>query len=299
VEAIQTYLKRRAQMIESALERDLAQMVGVPGTLREAMRYSLLAGGKRLRPILVLSAAEAVGGSESEALPFACAIEMIHTYSLIHDDLPSMDDDDVRRGRPTNHKVFGEAMAILAGDALLTRAFGLLAQGALQHADLDPMRVLSLIAECSARSGAEGMVGGQVKDLEAENRRISLKELQGIHRSKTGDLITFSVRLGAGVGGASEGQLEALTGFAERLGLAFQIQDDVLDVVGDQEAIGKPVGSDESKNKSTYPALLGLDESRARVHRLVEEAKALLLSVDGLNETRLTQIADYLTVRDR
>ncbi|MDR6224645.1 polyprenyl synthetase family protein [Desmospora profundinema] len=298
MEAIQIYLKQRAQVVEKALERDLTEMTGVPDTLREAMRYSLLAGGKRLRPILVLSAAEAVGGKEEEALPFACAVEMIHTYSLIHDDLPSMDDDDVRRGRPTNHKVFGEAMAILAGDALLTRAFGLMAQGA-RYSNLEPARVLALIAEGSARSGAEGMVGGQVKDIQAENRSISLEELQDVHRSKTGDLITYSIRLGAGVGGASDSQLEALTGFAERLGLAFQIQDDVLDVIGDQEAIGKPVGSDESKNKSTYPALLGLEESRNWVRRLVAEAKDLLASAGGMDDRRLTEIADYLTVRDR
>lgn len=298
MEAIQTYLKQRAQVVERALERDLTEMVGVPEALWEAMKYSLLAGGKRLRPILVLSSAEAVGGNEEEALPFACAVEMIHTYSLIHDDLPAMDDDDVRRGRPTNHKVFGEAIAILAGDALLTRAFGLMAQGAAQS-NLNPERVLALIAEGSARSGAEGMVGGQVKDLQAENRSVSLEELRDIHRCKTGDLITYSVRLGAGVGGATKTQLEALTGFAERLGLAFQIQDDVLDVVGDQEALGKPVGSDQSKNKSTYPALLGLEESREWVRRLVAEAKELLTSVEGMDGSRLTQIADYLTVRDR
>ncbi|PTM58534.1 polyprenyl synthetase family protein [Desmospora activa] len=298
METIQSYLKQRAQLIEAAMEQDLKTMSGVPETLHDAMRYSLLAGGKRLRPILVLASAAAVGGKEEEALPFACAVEMIHTYSLIHDDLPSMDDDDFRRGRPTNHKVFGEAMAILAGDALLTRAFGIIAQGAT-HTGLDPAQALALIVEGSARAGAEGMVGGQVKDIQAEKRSVSLEELQDIHRSKTGDLITYSVRLGAGVAGATGEKLEALTGFAERLGLAFQIQDDVLDVIGDQATIGKPVGSDESKHKSTYPALLGLEESRAWVHRLVVEAKDLLSSVHGIDGTRLTEIADYLTERDR
>ncbi|MFD1428079.1 polyprenyl synthetase family protein [Kroppenstedtia sanguinis] len=298
MEEIQRYLEEKAKSIESRLKEYVESPVGVPGKLREAMAYSLLAGGKRLRPVLTLATAEALGGSEEKALPFACAVEMIHTYSLIHDDLPAMDDDDFRRGNPTNHKIYGEAMAILAGDALLTQAFGLMAEGALE-AELPRETALTLIQECAARVGAEGMVGGQVKDIQGEGREVSLDELQDIHRSKTGDLITGSVRMGAMVAGSGENELQALTGYAERLGLAFQIQDDVLDVVGDHQKLGKPVGSDEVKNKSTYPSLLGLDSSKERVRSLIEEAKQLITSQERIRPDRLLAIADYLIVRDK
>ncbi|PTX53932.1 geranylgeranyl diphosphate synthase type II [Melghirimyces profundicolus] len=293
---IEQYLKEKAVIVEERL-RSYVNNPEIPDRLRESMAYSLLAGGKRLRPILVLAVAEALGGSEEKALPFACAVEMIHTYSLIHDDLPSMDNDDFRRGIPTNHKVYGEAMAILAGDALLTKAFGVLAEGAL-NADLSRETALGLIRECAVRAGAEGMVGGQVKDLQGEGRSVTLEELQEIHRSKTGDLITLSVRLGSLVSGASEDKLQALTGYAERLGLAFQIQDDVLDVVGDREKLGKPIGSDEQKEKSTYPALMGLEDSKKWVRKLVDEAKSLVLSLEGVRPNRLLAIADYLTYRE-
>lgn len=298
VEEIQRYLKEKAKSVEARLKEYMERPAGIPETLREAMAYSLLAGGKRLRPVLTLATAEALGGDEEKALPFACAVEMIHTYSLIHDDLPAMDDDDFRRGTPTNHKIYGEAMAILAGDALLTRAFDVMAEGALD-AELPRKTALTLIRECAVRAGAEGLVGGQVKDIQGEGREVSLEELQDIHRSKTGDLITGSVRIGAMVAGSGEDELQALTGYAERLGLAFQIQDDVLDVVGDHQKLGKPVGSDEVKNKSTYPSLLGLDSSRERIRSLVEEAKQLITAQERIRPARLLAIADYLTVRDK
>jgi geranylgeranyl diphosphate synthase type II len=271
---------------------------GVPPVLKEAMRYSLLAGGKRLRPALLLATVEALGGDGEKALPFACALEMIHTYSLIHDDLPCMDDDDFRRGKLTNHKVFGEAQAILAGDALLTEAFGLMARGAME-AGLPAETALIIIDEAARAAGARGMVGGQVDDLLSENRSISLAELESIHRRKTGDLIAFSVRAGARLCGADEELLGALTRFAYGLGLAFQIQDDILDVIGDQKKLGKPVGSDEEKHKSTYPSLLGLERSRELLAEVTEQAKRELAGRTDLNPARLLEIADYLLQRDR
>ncbi|OYD09824.1 polyprenyl synthetase family protein [Paludifilum halophilum] len=295
---IQQYIKEKAERLEERLTVYMEESEEVPLRLREAMAYSLLAGGKRLRPVLVLAVCESLGGNEEKALPFGCAVEMIHTYSLIHDDLPAMDDDDYRRGRLTNHKVYGDAMAILAGDALLTKAFGIFAEASLQ-AGLEEKTALSLIREGSRRTGGEGMVGGQVKDILGESRSVNLEQLRDIHRSKTGDLIVYSVRLGAWVAGASPVEMDALTRYAERLGLAFQIQDDVLNVIGDREKMGKPVGSDEEKNKATYPALLGLEESRDWVRRLVEEAKDLVRSEPGIDSTRLMGIADYLTNRDQ
>ncbi|MFS8513397.1 MAG: polyprenyl synthetase family protein, partial [Planifilum fulgidum] len=282
MEPIEKYLEAQADKVHRFLEREVESWTEIPPPLREAMAYSLLAGGKRLRPILVLATAEALGGSADKALPFAGAVEMIHTYSLIHDDLPAMDDDDFRRGKPTNHKVFGEAMAILAGDALLTKAFGLLARAA-REAELPAETALALIEEGSRRFGAEGMVGGQVLDIQSENRRLSLSELEAIHRGKTGDLIIYSVRLGALISGSTKDQLELLTSFAGLLGLAFQIQDDILDVIGDQETIGKPVGSDQAKNKATYPSLIGLEQSRELLRRTVEEAKELLSRPCGMD----------------
>ncbi|SFS93078.1 polyprenyl synthetase family protein [Marininema halotolerans] len=296
--AIQQYLQQKVTHVEKKLEAYIAELPFDPTPLRESIAYSLMAGGKRLRPVLTLATAEALGAKEEDALPFACAIEMIHTYSLIHDDLPSMDDDDYRRGKLTNHKVYGEAMAILAGDALLTKAFGIMAESVLQ-AGLPPETGLEMIREGSIRAGAEGMVGGQVKDILAENKKVDLERLQDIHRAKTGDLITFSVRLGARIAGASSSQLAAVTSFAERIGLAFQIQDDILDVVGEQEKLGKPTGSDEEKNKSTYPALLGLEPSRQWVRELITEAKGCLTSEPGINASDLLAIADYLVSRDR
>lgn len=298
MERIQTYIKENAKWVHEALDQYTQDLDGVPERLLESMRYSLLAGGKRLRPVLVLATTEACGGEVQKALPFACAIEMIHTYSLIHDDLPSMDNDDYRRGKLTNHKVFGDAQAILAGDALLTEAFGLMANGAKQ-AELSAETALTIIQEGARYSGARGMVGGQVIDLLSENLPISLLELEKIHQHKTSDLIAFSVRVGALLSGVTVETLQALTRFAYGLGLAFQIQDDILDVVGDQEVIGKPVGSDEEKHKATYPSLLGLDESRKKLAETIEQAKVELRESNVINPEYLLGIADYLLSRDR
>ncbi|WP_370589208.1 polyprenyl synthetase family protein [Thermoactinomyces sp. CICC 10521] len=298
MQTIKSYIEEKAERVHEALDEYTARMQGIPPLLKEAMRYSLLAGGKRLRPVLVLATVEALGGEETAALPFACAIEMIHTYSLIHDDLPSMDDDDYRRGKLTNHKVFGEAYAILAGDALLTEAFGLMAKGG-KEAALAPEILLTIIEEGARFAGARGMVGGQVDDLLGENGAVSLEQLESIHRRKTGDLMAYSVRTGAYLGGASPEVLESLTRFAYDLGLAFQIQDDILDVIGDQQVIGKPVGSDEEKHKATYPALLGLEESKRKLTEITNRAKRHVEGYEELNPASLMGIADYLLQRDR
>ena len=255
---IDRFLAEKAKKTERALAEYIDAWQGAPGILLEAIRYSLFAGGKRLRPALALGAAEIVSGDDAVALPAACAIEMIHTYSLMHDDLPAMDNDDLRRGKPTSHKVYGEAMAILAGDALATMAFDVLAQAG----------DLRVIQEIARAVGVGGMAGGQVLDLQSEGKEISLEQLRRLHACKTGALIRVSVRSGALLARASEEQLEALSKFGEHLGLAFQIADDILDVTGDEKTLGKPIGSDEAKNKSTYPALVGLD----RAHRLADEA---------------------------
>lgn len=295
---VKSYIEEKASLIHLTLDQMTSQMKSVPATLLEAMRYSLLAGGKRLRPVLVLATIEALGEQEEIGIPFACAIEMIHTYSLIHDDLPAMDNDDYRRGRPTNHKVYGDAMAILAGDALLTEAFGLMATGAKQ-AGLSADRALSILEEAVTCAGAKGMIGGQVRDIQSEDEQIDLSGLEEIHRHKTGDLIAFSIRTGAHLGRASLDTLKALTDFAYRLGLAFQIQDDILDIIGDQEVIGKPVGSDEEKQKATYPALIGLDQSKEKLLQLTQEAKESIIDLPDLSPDRLIQISDYLLNRDR
>ena len=256
--SVTIFLKEKAAITEAALDAYLAAWHAVPATLRDAMRYSLFAGGKRLRPALTLGAAEIIGGDDRIARAAACALEMIHTYSLIHDDLPAMDNDDLRRGKPTLHRVYGDGIAILAGDALLTMAFDVAAQTGNAR----------VVAEIAKAAGAEGMVGGQVIDLESEGKTLSLDELRFLHSLKTGALIRVSVRVGAMLAGATEDQLDALTRYGEQTGLAFQIADDILDVVGSEKILGKPVGSDAANRKSTYPALLGLNRARA----LAEEA---------------------------
>jgi geranylgeranyl diphosphate synthase type II len=253
----------------------------------EAVRYSLFAGGKRLRPALALGAAEVVSGDDSVALPVACALEMIHTYSLIHDDLPAMDDDDLRRGKPTCHKVYGEATAILAGDALLTMAF----DAAAETGSTEIVRALAQAA------GAGGMVGGQQMDLEGEGKQLDLAALQSIHRAKTGALIQVSLRCGAMAAGATEAQVKALADYGKHLGLAFQITDDILDVVGAEAVLGKPVGSDESRDKSTYPALLGLDESRRLAGEAVASALAALEAF-GEEAENLRNLARFVADRE-
>jgi geranylgeranyl diphosphate synthase, type II len=295
---IQEYLKQQAELVQQALDQHTQTLTGIPEILRHSIRYSLLAGGKRLRPVFVLATVETLEGDPDKALPFACALEMIHTYSLIHDDLPAMDNDDYRRGKWTNHKVYGEALAILAGDALLTEAFGLMAIGA-KKAGLSAEIALTMLAEGAKYAGASGMVGGQVDDMWSENKKITLEELESIHRRKTGALITFAVRTGAMIGGASAELLDILTRFADKLGLAFQIQDDILDVIGDQSIIGKPVGSDQTKHKATYPAILGLEAAQQKLQEMTEAAKADLLRYDKWRPDRLLEIASYLLARDR
>ncbi|WP_096467678.1 polyprenyl synthetase family protein [Aneurinibacillus soli] len=288
-------MRERAELVGARLIEEITNDA-IPATLQEAMLYSLAAGGKRLRPILLLAVLEAFGKPQVLGMPAACAIEMIHTYSLIHDDLPGMDNDDLRRGRPTNHKVYGEATAILAGDALLTHAFETVCR--TMEAGVPAARVVQIVQELSVFAGAQGMVGGQCADMEGENRSLTLEELQYIHRHKTGDLLVFCVRAGALLGDASAEQLDALTTYAERIGLAFQIQDDILDVVGDEAKIGKPVGSDEERQKSTYPGLLGLDESRRLLVCAIAEAHEAL-SVAGLpNDAMLRALADFIMNRD-
>jgi geranylgeranyl diphosphate synthase type II len=263
------------------------------------MDYSLLAGGKRLRPIFVLAAAASLSGEAAEeaALPVACAIEMIHTYSLIHDDLPAMDNDDYRRGRLTNHKVYGEAMAILAGDGLLTHAFHSIVQASRVHG-IPAERVLAIVEELALFAGAKGMVGGQAADMLGEQGVTSLEELEYIHLRKTSDLIVFSLRAGARIGGATEFQLAQIETFGRCIGLAFQVQDDILDLIGDQSKLGKPVKSDEKQQKVTYPYFIGLDASKQKVEELTEQGKAALLAAELPNSERLLQLADYLVKRE-
>jgi len=286
------YLDDRKALVESALDAHVPSDTGHAGILHEAMRYSLFAGGKRLRPILTLASAEAVGGDVSLALNTACALECIHTYSLIHDDLPALDNDDLRRGMATSHVKFGEAMAILAGDALLTSAFEII----LRPPCSDAGALAGVIKEVACGAGAGGMIGGQVVDIISEGKEISFPELEYIHTHKTGRLILASVRCGAILGGASEAELGALTEYAEAVGLAFQIHDDILDVEGSPKEMGKAVGGDAERGKATYPSLIGLAESRSRADDLMDSA---LKALDGFDDKAepLRRIARYITSR--
>ena len=271
------YLSEGKKLIDERILSFLPQGKVYPESIHEAMRYSLLAGGKRLRPVLVMAAAEAVGGDRHTILPFAIAAELIHTYTLIHDDLPALDNDDLRRGKPTNHKVFGEAIAILAGDALLTQAFIIMTRAAGMET-VPPECILKATHEMAGALGSTGMIGGQVVDLESEGKRINSETLEYIHIYKTGFLIRACIRCGGVLSQASKGQLSSLSSFGAHIGLAFQIIDDILDITGDQEKLGKDIGSDLTKNKATYPALYGLEESKRKAEELVEE------SIDCLNE---------------
>jgi len=292
---LKAYLEERRSLVNRALAAYLPAVRGPAFRVVQAMHYSLFAGGKRLRPILCLAAAEAVGGGPEEVLPLACALEMIHTYSLIHDDLPSMDDDDLRRGQPTCHKQFDEATAILAGDGLLTEAFYTLAAAAPRFQGREAM-LLEVQELLSEAAGYRGMVGGQMLDLMAEGRRITLKELEIVHRLKTGALLTAATRAGALAGGGSRRQVAALTAYGERFGLAFQITDDLLDVEGEAAEMGKAPGMDEKRQKATYPALLGLETSRQWAGHLVQEA---LAELEPFKERAapLRELARYLLVR--
>jgi geranylgeranyl diphosphate synthase type II len=291
---LEAYLKDKRVLVDAALERFLPGEDVQPPTVHRAMRYSVLAGGKRLRPILVIAGAEAVGAPLSTVMPTACALEMIHTYSLIHDDLPAMDDDDYRRGRLTNHKVFGDAVAILAGDALLTLAFKLVADNAALVSD--SRVVCDVVAAIAEASGTFGMVGGQVVDIESEGKAITPETLEYIHRHKTAALLRGSLWVGARLGGADAAALAAIDDAGQSLGLAFQIVDDILDVEGSLEALGKTAGSDARKQKATYPALQGVEVSRREARRLIEEAKSRL-AVFGDRATPIRALADFVIER--
>lgn len=291
---LHSYFKNQKQQVDVLLNEQIAR-VEAPDRLKDAMAYSVRAGGKRIRPILLLATMEAFGVDSDVGMPVACAIEMIHTYSLIHDDLPAMDDDDLRRGKPTNHKVFGEAMAILAGDALLTLSFEVLADAKTDRL-ADSVKT-SLVVGMAKAAGAAGMVGGQTTDLEAEGRNLSPEELEQIHMHKTGELLKFSVEAGAILAGASSIQIRALRRFSQHLGLVFQIRDDILDVEGDTIRMGKSVGSDESKDKSTYPQLLTLDGAKQKLTYHLQEAKNALYEAD-IDHKCLKNIADYIAERN-
>ena len=291
---MKAYWDSRKTLIEQALQAELDKTGILDEKLRESMAYSLMAGGKRMRPILLMAAADAVGADGKRFLSVACALEMIHTYSLIHDDLPAMDNDDYRRGRLTNHKVYGDGIAILAGDALLTLAFSVI----LRQKDVPSERLLCVVDEISRAAGAEGMVGGQVLDLCAENQNISIQDLRKIHMGKTGALFRAALRSGAILGSASAQQLDALTLYAEHFGLAFQITDDILDVVGNTAMIGKPVGSDEKNHKSTYVTLTSLDQARELAQSAAAEAVGALRSF-GDEASFIRQLVIHLVAREQ
>jgi len=290
---LDSYLRSRQKEVDRALDGYLPKATVKPATIHRAMRYSLFAGGKRLRPILCLAAAEACGGKIDAAMPLACALECIHTYSLVHDDLPSMDNDDLRRGRPTCHKVFGDGIAVLAGDALLTIAFEITAD--TQRSRRYDLR--EILREISAAASSQKLIAGQVADLEAEGKQINRAQLRFIHENKTAALITTSVRLGAMSANATEQQLNAITEFGRALGLAFQVIDDILDVTQTSEKLGKSAGKDIAAHKATYPSVIGLDKSRAEAQRLTRKAHQSLSSF-GTKADRLHALANYLLQRD-
>ena len=293
-EFLKAYLNDRQNIVEDALTRYLPSEDNIPAEIFKAIRYSVFAGGKRIRPILCLAAVEALGGDIAQALPVACALELIHTYSLIHDDLPAMDNDDFRRGKPTSHKVFGEAIAILAGDALLTEAFNLLSRA--EKVRIHAERRLAVIQVIAQAAGISGMVGGQALDLLAEKTKPDLEALSDIHRRKTGALIVAAVKSGAIICGASEDKLQALTDYGMNIGLAFQIADDILNVEGDSRLMGKNTGSDEARGKVTYPSIVGLGDARII---LSEYLAAAIQSIDDFDDRALPLrvIANYIINR--
>jgi geranylgeranyl diphosphate synthase type II len=301
---IRRYLQEKKEIVDSALEQYFPSLpegeteTKFTASLQKAIRYSLFAGGKRIRPILAIAAFQAIGGKGNGILPFACALEMIHTYSLIHDDLPAMDNDDYRRGKPTCHKVFGEAIGILAGDALLTEAFRAMTNwAAWDSSPRDKGLILDIINEVAQASGISGMVGGQVLDIESEGKEVDLPTVQYIHTHKTGALILVSIRMGARLGGAEGEVLKAFSRYGERVGLAFQIADDILNVEGKSACTGKSTGTDLCKGKATYPSLLGLEESKRRAGELVELAVEAL-SPCGPEADPLREIARFIIARD-
>ena len=291
---LQQFLATRTKAVNRALDKFLPSETPRPATIHKAMRYSLFAGGKRMRPALCLAAAEACGGSDAAAMPLACAVECIHTYSLIHDDLPGMDNDDFRRGKPTNHKVFGEGIAVLAGDALLTQAFEIAAQA--KGWPRYPHQ--ALILEIAKASGSLQLVAGQVADLEGEGKKLSTDELRYIHERKTSALLCCSVRLGGMSANCTTAQLKALTDFGYHVGLAFQVIDDILDVTQTSEQLGKTAGKDTQAQKATYPAIVGLEKSRKIAEQLTNKAFAALKIFKG-KAVALEALAEFLLKRDR
>ncbi|MCB4755975.1 MAG: polyprenyl synthetase family protein [Elusimicrobia bacterium] len=302
---LQKYFSRTQKTVDRALRRWLPKTSQKPSVIHKAMRYSVFAGGKRLRPLLVIAGAEACGGKAKQVLPTACALEMIHTYSLIHDDLPAMDDDDMRRGKPTSHKVFGEAIAVLAGDALLTHAFSLLSKNASIRG-VSPRAAAEVIGLVASAAGTGGMIGGQVADIQSDEGRWRRRKnnpfgtparlLSFIHQNKTAALIQASLLAGARLAGGTANQLRALASYGKNIGLAFQIMDDVLDRVGDKKKLGKK-GSDQANRKLTYPALYGLGKSYRKARACVAAAHASLAPF-GAKSALLHELADYLLVRD-
>jgi geranylgeranyl diphosphate synthase, type II len=290
---LKAYLKSRQKLIDRALDQYLPKENVRPATIHRAMRYSLFAGGKRLRPILCLAAAEACGGKVDNALPLACAMECIHTYSLVHDDLPSMDNDDFRRGRPTCHKVFGNGIAVLAGDALLTIAFEIVSRAKPPHR----YGPFTLLREVAVAAGSRKLIAGQVADLEAEGKKVSLADLRYIHQNKTAAILTASVCLGAMSANATVKELSAITKFGHALGLAFQVIDDILDVTQTSEKLGKSAGKDIAAQKATYPSLTGLEKSRIEARRLTKQAHDAL-KIFGKLAATLHALANYLLERE-
>ena len=294
---LKAYLEERRAQVDSALDEYFPKGDGLTTKLIEAMRYSLFAGGKRLRPILCVAAAEAVGGVGERVLPVACALEFIHTYSLIHDDLPMMDDDDLRRGKPTNHKVFGEAIALLAGDGLLTEAFSLMTSPKATK-NIEPAGLLKVTQLIAVAAGCKGMVGGQVVDMLWEGKNAEFETVKFLHTHKTGAMIRASVTSGAIAAGAQESVVQRFSSYGHKIGLAFQISDDILDVEGDSEIMGKMAGADEQKGKTTYPSVLGMDESKKIQDALVQEA-VHDLKVFGEAAEPLRKIAFYIIERKK
>jgi geranylgeranyl diphosphate synthase type II len=294
---LKAYLKEKKSVVDQALERVFPEPAGPAADVIRAMRYSLFAGGKRLRPILCIAGAETVGGEGKAVLPAACALELIHTYSLIHDDLPVMDNDDLRRGKPTSHKVYGEAVALLAGDGLLTEAFGLMSR-LDGYPDAKPQAVLRVISLIAEAAGYRGMVGGQTVDIQSEGREVDRVLVEFIHSHKTGALIAASVTAGSILGGADEDQVAAVSAYGENVGLAFQIADDILDVEGDREHLGKDVGGDAQKRKITYPGVLGLEASRETQKALVSGGIDRLKGFDHRADP-LRYLATYMIERKR
>lgn len=290
---LKQYMQEKCVVIDKFLDHLIPGSQGYPPVIYEAMRYSLLAGGKRLRPVLLMAAADAVGDKGEKYTQVACGLEMIHTYSLIHDDLPIMDDDDYRRGKPTNHKVYGDAVALLAGDGLLTRAFEVM----LTQPDVAAEVLIKVVREIAVSAGVLGMVGGQTVDLLSEGKVIDIETLRYMHKAKTGALFKASLRAGAMLAGAGESQLQALTTYAEQFGLAFQITDDILDVTGTQEKIGKPVGSDEKNHKATYVSLYSLQEAQQMSKDAGQNALEALKDF-GPEAEVLRAMIQYILTRD-